>query len=78
MKVLAKVPRPALAALLSIRGVDTRLAVAQLKELAAQDVETSTSCRLDTHGECCSSDKAPQAKWQNATCKKALLNTLAG
>jgi hypothetical protein len=40
LQAIARIPRPTLAALLSIRGVDARLAVAQLKLLAAQDADT--------------------------------------
>jgi MFS superfamily sulfate permease-like transporter len=40
LQAIAKIPWPTLAALLSIRGVDARLAAAQLKLLAAQDADT--------------------------------------
>jgi MFS superfamily sulfate permease-like transporter len=40
LQAISKIPRPTLAALLSIQGVDSATAVAQMKALAAQDKET--------------------------------------
>ncbi|WIA19629.1 hypothetical protein OEZ85_005566 [Tetradesmus obliquus] len=40
LMAIARIPRPTLAALLSVQGADSSVVVAQLKTLAAQDAET--------------------------------------